>query len=302
MQHAQPVLFAHHLLAYYEMLKRDIGRFRDCYRSADVMPLGSAALGGTSFPIDREQVARELGFDGVSRNSMDAVSDRDYLLEFLSACSILMMHMSRLSEELVIWSSPEFGFIEIDDSFTTGSSIMPQKKNPDIAELARAKTARAYGNLMTLLGIMKALPLAYNRDLQEDKPCVFDSADIVVTTLHVFTPMVAGITVFSDRMEEMSRLGFLNATDMADYLVAKGMPFRQAHAVVGKVVTHCLKQIIPLEDIPLERLKRFSPLFEEDIYNSLQLDKVLNSRCTSGGTARPNVIREIKRAKKEVCP
>jgi argininosuccinate lyase len=300
MQHAQPVLVAHHMLAYYEMLKRDADRFHDCYRSADVMPLGSAALGGTSFPIDREMLAKELGFERISRNSMDAVSDRDYLIDFLSACSILMMHLSRLSEELVIWSSLEFGFIEIDDSFTTGSSIMPQKKNPDVAELARAKTARAYGNLTTLLGIMKALPLAYNKDLQEDKPCVFDSADIVVTTLHVFAPMVTGITVFSGRMEEMSRLGFLNATDMADYLVAKGMPFREAHAVVGKVVTYCLNEIVPLEDVPLKRLKRFSPLFEEDVYNSLRLDKVVNSRRITGGTARPNVLREIKRAKREL--
>ena len=300
MQHAQPVLFAHHMLAYYEMLARDVDRFHDCYRSADVLPLGSAALGGTRFPIDREMLARELGFEKISRNSMDAVSDRDYLVEFLSACSILMMHISRLSEELVIWSSPEFGFIEIDDAFATGSSIMPQKKNPDVAELARAKTARVYGNLMTMLSLMKALPLAYNRDLQEDKPCIFDSADVVVTTLHVFAPMMAGLTVFSGRMEEMSRLGFLNATDMADYLVGNGMPFRQAHAVVGKIVTHCMKEVIHLEDVPLKRLRRFSPLFEEDIYDALRLDKVINSRRALGGTARPNVLREIKRAKKEL--
>ena len=298
MQHAQPVLFSHHMLAYYEMLRRDVERFHDCYRSADVMPLGSAALGGTTFPIDREFLARELGFEKISRNSMDAVSDRDYLIEFLSACSILMMHISRLSEELVIWSSPEFGFIEIDDAFTTGSSIMPQKKNPDVAELARAKTARAYGNLMTMLGLMKALPLTYNRDLQEDKPCVFDSADIVVTTLHVFAPMITGITVFSDRMEEMSQHGFLNATDMADYLVGKGMPFREAHEVVGKIVTHCLNELKTLEDVSLKRLRRFSPLFEDDVYDSLRLDKVINARRTIGGTARPNVLREIRKAKK----
>jgi argininosuccinate lyase len=300
MQHAQPVLFAHHMLAYYEMLKRDADRFRECYRSADVMPLGSAALGGTSFGIDREMLAKELGFEKISSNSMDAVSDRDYLVEFLSACSVLMMHISRLSEELVIWSSSEFRFIEIDDAFTTGSSIMPQKKNPDIAELARAKTARAYGNLMTLLGIMKALPLTYNRDLQEDKPCVFDSADIVVSTLHVFASMMAGLTVFSDRMEEMCRFGFLSATDMADYLVARGMPFRKAHAVVGKVVTYCLNEIMPLEDVPLEKLQSFSSLFGKDIYDSLRLDKIVNSRRAAGGTGRANVLREIKKAKKEL--
>jgi len=300
MQHAQPVLFAHHMLAYYEMLARDAERFHDCCRSADVLPLGSAALGGTRFPIDREMLARDLGFEKISRNSMDAVADRDYLVEFLSACSILMMHISRLSEELVIWSSVEFGFIEIDDAFATGSSIMPQKKNPDVAELARAKTARVYGNLMTMLSLMKALPLAYNRDLQEDKPCIFDSADVVVTTLHVFAPMITGLTVFSGRMEEMSCLGFLNATDMADYLVGKGMPFRQAHEIVGKVVTHCMREAIHLEDVPLKKLRRFSPLFDEDIYDALRLDKVINSRRALGGTARPNVLREIKRAKKEL--
>ena len=300
MQHAQPVLFAHHMLAYYEMLRRDEGRFNDCCRAANVMPLGSAALGGTSFPIDREMLAKELGFDEISRNSMDAVADRDYLIEFLSACSTLMMHISRLSEELVIWSSPEFGFIELDDAFATGSSIMPQKKNPDVAELARAKTARVYGNLATLLGLMKSLPLAYNRDMQEDKPCVFDSADIVKSTLRVFAPMVATLTVFSDRMEEMGRSGFLNATDMADYLVGKGMPFRRAHEVVGKVVTHCLNELIALEDVSLERLRRFSPLFKKDIYEALRLDTIVNSRRIPGGTARPNVLRAIRKAKKEL--
>jgi argininosuccinate lyase len=245
-------------------------------------------------------LAKELGFDEISRNSMDAVADRDYLIEFLSACSTLMMHISRLSEELVIWSSPEFGFIELDDAFATGSSIMPQKKNPDVAELARAKTARVYGNLTTLLGLMKSLPLAYNRDLQEDKPCVFDSADIVKSTLRVFAPMVTTLTVFSDRMEEMGRSGFLNATDMADYLVGKGMPFRQAHEVVGKVVAHCLNELIALEDVSLERLRRFSPLFKKDIYEALRLDTIVNSRRIPGGTARPNVLRAIRKAKKEL--
>lgn len=300
LQHAQPVLFAHHMLAYYEMLRRDEDRFAQCYHAANVMPLGSAALGGTGFAIDRQMLARDLGFTAISRNSMDAVADRDYLLEFLSACSMLMMHISRLSEELVVWSSPEFRFIEIDDAFATGSSIMPQKKNPDVAELARAKTARVYGNLMTLLSLMKGLPLAYNRDMQEDKPCVFDSVDVVLTTLRVFAPMMATLTVFSDRMEEMCRSGFLNATDMADYLVLKGMPFRRAHEVVGKIVSHCLKEVILLEDVPLEKLRRFSPLFKEDVYEVIRLDKVVNARQVVGGTARKNVLREIKKAKREL--
>jgi argininosuccinate lyase len=300
MQHAQPVLFAHHMMAYYEMLRRDKARFGSCYRAANVMPLGSAALGGTSFPIDRDMLAKELGFDEISANSMDAVSDRDYLMEFLSACSILMTHVSRLSEEIVIWSSPEFGFIEIDDSYATGSSIMPQKKNPDIAELARAKTARVYGNLVTLLGLMKALPLAYNRDLQEDKPCVFDTADIVKSTMRVFAGMVATLTVYSERMEEMCLSGFLNATDMADYLAKKGMPFRQAHEVVGRIVTHCLKKVIVLENLSLDELHRFSPLFDEDVFDALRMEGIVNSRRVDGGTARSNVLRAIKKARREL--
>jgi argininosuccinate lyase len=261
------------------------------------MPLGSAALAGTSFPIDRDMLARDLGFREVSANSMDAVSDRDYLIDLLAACSTLMMHVSRLSEELIVWSSPEFGFIEIDDSFASGSSIMPQKKNPDIAELARAKTARVYGNLMTLYGLMKSIPLAYNSDLQEDKPCVFDTLDIVKSTLRVFAGMVASLTVYSDRMEETCVSGFLNATDMADYLVRKGMPFRKAHEIVGKIVTHCLKEVVVLEELPLETLRRFSDLFGEDIYEALQIDEIVNSRRVAGGTARPNVLRAIKKAK-----
>jgi len=300
MQHAQPVLFAHHMLAYYEMLDRDETRFVSCYMEADVMPLGSAALAGTSFPIDRATVAKELDFDAVFNNSMDAVSDRDYLIEFLSACSILMMHISRLSEELVIWSSPEFGFVELDDSFATGSSIMPQKKNPDVPEIARAKTARTYGNLTTLLTLMKGLPLTYNRDLQEDKPCVFDSADIVTNTLHVFARMMATLTVNGDRMEEVCRSGFLNATDLADYLVKKGMPFRQAHEIVGNLVTHCMQKGIALEDLSLDELRRFSPKFEKDAHKALRLSDVVNSRRSAGGAARSNVLRAIKKAKKRL--
>lgn len=300
LQHAQPLLFAHHMMAYYEMLRRDEERFVACYHAADVLPLGSAALAGTSFPIDRKRLAEELKFDEVSRNSVDAVADRDYLIEFVSACSILMMHISRLSEELVIWSSPEFGFVEIDDSFATGSSIMPQKKNPDIAELARAKTARTYGNLMTLLGLMKGLPLAYNRDLQEDKPCVFDSIDTVKATLRVFAPMVRTLTVFGGRMEEVCRTGFLTATDLADYLARKGMPFRQAHEVVGKLVSHCLSEVAVLEDLPIETFKKFSPLIEKDVFQILRPEESVNSRRIPGGTARPNVLRDIRRAKKEL--
>jgi argininosuccinate lyase len=300
LQHAQPVLFAHHLMAYNEMLARDEVRFAVAFESADVLPLGSAALAGTSFPIDRAFLAKELDFSSVSANSIDAVSDRDYLIELLSACSVLMMHFSRLSEELIIWSSPEFGFIELDDAFTTGSSIMPQKKNADIAELARAKTARVYGCLMTLLTLMKGLPLAYNRDLQEDKPCVFESIDIVNETLVVFAPMIESLTVNAGRMESQCKAGFLNATDMADYLVRKNMPFRQAHKIVGELVTYCLQERKTLEELPLEKLQQTSPLFEKDVFKAISLSSVINSRRTPGGTARPNVMRAIRRAKKEL--
>jgi argininosuccinate lyase len=300
LQHAQPVLLSHHLLAYNEMLSRDERRFAQVYEAADVMPLGSAALAGTSYPIDRAFLAKELDFSRISANSIDAVSDRDYLIELLSACSTLMMHLSRLSEELIIWSTPEFGFVELDDAFTTGSSIMPQKKNPDIAELARAKTARVYGNLMTLLALMKALPLAYNRDLQEDKPCVFDSLDTVRDSLDVFAPMLESLTVNAGRMEAECKAGFLNATDLADYLVKKDMPFRQAHKVVGAIVTFCMQEDTTIEELALEKLREFSPLFEKDVYKALKLSAVINSRRIPGGTARPNVLRAIKKAEKEL--
>ncbi|GAB4334129.1 MAG: argininosuccinate lyase [Candidatus Abyssubacteria bacterium] len=300
MQHAQPVLFAHHMLAYYEMLRRDESRFIDCFHAASAMPLGSAALAGTSFPIDRAMLAKELRFDRISENSMDAVSDRDYLLELLSACSIMMMHISRLSEELIIWSSPEFGFVELDESFSTGSSIMPQKKNPDIAELARAKTSRVYGNLMTLLGIMKGLPLTYNSDLQEDKPCVFDSVDTVEDTLRVFAPMIQTLSLNKDRMKSACTSGFLNATDLADYLVKKGIPFRKAHEIVGRIVTYCLDQNIALEELPLEKLHGFSERFDNDAFQALRLDNVVNARRVPGGTARANVLRAIRKAKREL--
>lgn len=300
LQHAQPVLFAHHLMAYNEMLLRDEERFSIAHEAADVMPLGSSALAGTGFPIDRVFLARELNFSQISANSIDAVSDRDYLIELLSACSILMMHLSRLSEELIVWSSPEFGFAEMDDAFTTGSSIMPQKKNPDIAELARAKTARVYGNLMTLLTLMKALPLAYNRDLQEDKPCVFDSIDVVKASLEIYAPVISTLTVKAGRMEQWCRAGFLNATDLADYLVGKDMPFRQAHKIVGKLVTYCLRKEKTLEDLPLEKLREFSPLFEKDVFKALSLSSSINSRRAPGGTSRSNVLRTIRKAKKEL--
>jgi argininosuccinate lyase len=300
LQHAQPVLFSHHMLAYYEMLKRDESRFIECFYAASVMPLGSAALAGTSFPIDRAMLARELRFERISENSMDAVSDRDYLIELLSACSITMMHISRLSEELIIWSSPEFGFIELDDAFATGSSIMPQKKNPDVAELARAKTARVYGSLMTLLGIMKGLPLTYNRDFQEDKPCVFDAVDNVKNTLRVFAPMMRTISLNTERMQSACASGFLNATDLADYLVKKGMPFRQAHEIIGKIVTYCLDQAVPLEKVPLDKLRSFSQLFDNDAYQTLRLANVVNARSVPGGTARSNVLRAIRKARREL--
>ncbi|RJP21708.1 MAG: argininosuccinate lyase [Candidatus Abyssobacteria bacterium SURF_5] len=300
LQHAQPVLLAHHLLAYNEMLVRDEERFLKAYEAADVMPLGSAALAGTSFQIDRQFLAKELNFAKLSNNSIDAVSDRDYLIELLSACATFMMHISRLSEELILWSSSEFGFVEMDDAFTTGSSIMPQKKNPDIAELARARTAKVYGNLMTLLCLMKGLPLAYNRDLQEDKPCVFDSVDIVRDTLDVFAPMIETLVVNAKRMEQECKAGFLNATDLADYLVKKDVPFRQAHAIVGKVVSFCIRENAAIEDLPLEKLQEFSPLFQKDVYKEISLAAVINSRRAPGGTARPNVLKAIRRAKKDL--
>ena len=293
LQRAQPISLAHHLLAYVEMLRRDTGRLDDCSKRVDVMPLGSGALAGTGFPLDREFVARQLGFSQITRNSLDGVSDRDYAIEFTSFASILMMHLSRLSEELILWSSSEFGFVELDDAFATGSSIMPQKKNPDLAELVRGKTGRVYGDLMTLLTIMKSLPLAYNKDMQEDKEPLFDAIDTVKASLMVFAPMLKTARFNTQRMAQAAQGGFTNATDLADYLAAKGMPFRDAHEVVGKAVLYCLEKGISLQDVDLATYQTFSSLIEDDIYDFIDVTSCVARRRVPGGPAPEMVSQAI---------
>lgn len=300
LQRAQPVLFAHHLLAYFEMMDRDQQRLADCYKRVNIMPLGSGALAGTPFPIDRKYIARLLNFPEVSRNSIDAVSDRDFVAEFLAASSILMMHLSRLAEEIILWSSVEFGFIELDDAFATGSSMMPQKKNPDVAELARGKVGRVYGSLLSLLTTLKGLPLSYNRDLQEDKEPLFDAVDTVKASLRVLAPLLRTLKVHPERMRVAAQEGFLNATDLADYLVGKGMPFRQAHEVVGKIVLWCMKKGKKIEGLPLKELHKFSPLIGRDLYDFLSLEACINRRQAIGGTATENVRKALKSAKKRL--
>ncbi len=294
LQRAQPVLFGHHLLAYYEMFERDRGRLEDCFRRVNVMPLGAGALAGTVLPIDRKFVARELGFGSVSENSMDAVSDRDFAIEFVSACAQIMMHLSRLSEELVLWSSSEFGFITIDDAFTTGSSIMPQKKNPDVAELTRGKTGRVYGSLMALLTLMKGLPLAYNRDMQEDKEPLFDAGDTVSSALSVFTEMLKSISVHKETMRRAAEDGFITATDLADYLVRKGMPFREAHEIVGRSVLRAIELGCGLSTMPLVEYQQFSPLIGENVYDALSVEASVNRRRSYGGTAQTNLNKRLQ--------
>jgi argininosuccinate lyase len=294
LQHAQPVLFAHHLLAYHEKLERDAERFADCRRRADVLPLGAGALAGTTFPIDPEQVARELRFSRVATNSLDAVSERDFVVEFLAAAAILATHLSRLAEELVLWSSSEFGFIALPDDFATGSSIMPQKKNPDVAELVRGKTGRVYGNLMAMLTVMKALPLSYNRDLQEDKPPLFDTVDTVKGCLAVLTALLPRLTINADRMSAATSEGYLLATDVADYLVTKGVPFREAHHIVGRAVRLCLQQQRPLESLTDREWQELSKHFGPDLREWLSLDAALARRVAGGGTAPANVARRLR--------
>ena len=300
LQRAQPVLFGHHLLAYYEMFDRDLGRLKDCFRRVDMMPLGSGALAGTVLSIDRHYVARLLGFSGVCENSIDAVSDRDFAIEFTAACAQIMMHLSRLAEEIVIWSSTEFGFITIADAFTTGSSLMPQKKNPDVAELARGKTGRVYGCLMTLLTIMKGLPLAYNRDMQEDKEPVFDAADTIALTLPVVTEMLKSIIVHSDTMRAAAEDGFITATDLADYLVRKGMPFRRAHEVVGRAVARAIELKCGLGTLALREYRKLTPLIREDVYDALSLEASVGRRMSYGGTAPSNLKRRLRNLKKKL--
>jgi argininosuccinate lyase len=295
LQVAQPVTLGHHLMAYVEMLSRDAQRFADCRRRINRLPLGAAALAGTSYPIDRELVAKNLGFDGVCENSLDAVSDRDFAIEFTFAASLVMTHLSRLSEELILWSSPRFAFIDIADRFCTGSSIMPQKKNPDVPELVRGKTGRVYGHLTALLTLMKGQPLAYNKDNQEDKEPLFDTVDTLLVTLEIYADMMRGITVNKDNMRQAASEGFATATDLADYLVKKGMPFRDAHEVVALAVRYAVDKKVDLSDLPLATLQQFSSSIADDVYGVLTLEGSLNSRNHIGGTAPVQVKAAIAR-------
>jgi len=300
LQHAQPVSLAHHLMAYFWMLQRDRDRLTDCRRRVNQLPLGSAALAGTSFPLDREMVAQELGFEGLCENSLDAVSDRDFVVEFLGCAALLMMHLSRLAEELILWSTPEFGFVELDDSVTTGSSIMPQKKNPDVAELIRGRTGRVVADLTGALVMLKALPLSYHRDLQEDKGFLFDALDTVSSSVRLMHLMLERAQFRTERMRQAVHGDFSNATDLADYLVRRGMPFRQAHEVVGRIVLHCLQQGRALEELSLEDLRAFSALFDADALQAIQPEAVMSARRTRGGTAPDAVRQQIALAREQL--
>ncbi|RSL32946.1 argininosuccinate lyase [Salibacterium salarium] len=297
LQRAQPISFAHHLLAYFWMLERDYGRLEDSLKRMNISPLGAGALAGTTFPIDRSYSAELLGFDGIYENSLDAVSDRDFILEFMSASSMIMMHLSRLSEEMILWSSQEFNFVELDDTFATGSSIMPQKKNPDMAELVRGKTGRVYGNFVSLLTLLKGLPLAYNKDMQEDKEGMFDTVTTVKGSIKIFTGMIDTMTVNTDVMAKETHSDFSNATELADYLASKGLPFREAHEVVGKLVLTCIERGIYLLDLPLDDYTQASSLFEEDIYNVLKPSTVVVRRNSAGGTGFEQVRKAIESGK-----
>ncbi len=298
LQVAQPVTFGHHLLAYFEMTRRDAERFADCRRRTNRLPLGAAALAGTSYPIDRNLVAELLAFDGVCENSLDAVSDRDFAIEFCAASALVMMHLSRLSEELVLWMNPRFGFVTIADRFCTGSSIMPQKRNPDVPELARGKTGRVYGHLMALLTLMKGQPLAYNKDNQEDKEPLFDAVDTVTDTLRIFAEMIAGISTRPENMRDALRQGYATATDLADYLARRGLPFRDAHAVVGLAVRHAEELGVDLSELTLADLRQFSALIDEDVFKALTVDGSLAARNHIGGTAPEQVLAAIARARR----
>ncbi len=293
LQRAQPSTAAHHFMAYGEMLKRDVTRLEDCLKRMNTMPLGSGALAGTTYPIDRYFVAEKLGFDDITNNSLDGVSDRDFVIEFASCLSMIMMHLSRFSEEIILWCSWEFSYIELDDAYSTGSSIMPQKKNPDVAELVRGKTGRVYGSLMGLLTMMKGLPLAYNKDMQEDKEAIFDAIDTVAQCLDVFTPMFKTMTIKKDKMRTAAAGGFINATDAADYLVKKGMPFRDAYMIVGKLVTYCITSGKTLDTLTLDDYHTISPVFEDDVYEALDLAVCVDGRKVPGGPAKEEVMRQI---------
>lgn len=293
LQRAQPITFAHHMMAYSEMFKRDFQRLGDCYSRMNILPLGSGALAGTTYPLDRVMVADELGFAGITQNSLDGVSDRDFAIELAADLSILMMHLSRLSEEIILWSSHEFAFVELDDAYSTGSSIMPQKKNPDVAELARGKTGRVYGSLMTLLTVMKSLPLAYNKDMQEDKEAIFDAVDTVKMCLPVFTNMLATMKLRKANMYKAAQGGFTNATDIADYLVKKGIPFRSAHEIIGKMVLYCIENGKAIDEMSMEEFKSFSDKIDEDVYMEISLEKCVSGRSLPGGPARETELKAI---------
>lgn len=298
LQRAQPITLAHELLAYAQMFKRDIMRLDDCYERTDVMPLGSCALAGTTYPIDRAFVKEQLGFAEITQNSIDGVSDRDFVLEFAFDLSLIMMHLSRFSEEIILWCSSEFGYMELDDAFATGSSIMPQKKNPDIAELVRGKTGRVYGSLTTLLTVMKGIPLAYNKDMQEDKEAIFDALDNTLLCLEIFAEMLSTASFNKDKMRAGARFGFINATDCADYLVKKGLPFRSAYKIVGELVAVCIEKGYSFETLPLDEYKAVSDVFENDVYKAVDLDVCVNGRNVPGGPAKEAVEKQIANLEK----
>ena len=300
LQRAQPITFAHHLMAYSQMFLRDLERLKDAYKRINVMPLGSGALASTTYPINRRMVCNALGFDEITQNSLDAVSDRDFCIELASDLSILMMHLSRFSEEIILWDSWEFKFIELDDAYSTGSSIMPQKKNPDITELIRGKTGRVYGDLNTLLIMMKGLPLAYNKDMQEDKEAIFDAVDTVKLSISAFIPMIETMTIFPENMREAAAKGFINATDCADYLVKKGTPFRDAYKITGEIVRLCIENNLTLETLPIEKYKEFSSKFENDIFEAINLETCVMQRKVEGGPAPESVKAQIEYVRNKI--
>lgn len=300
LQRAQPITFGHHLMAYCAMLCRDIDRLGDVRKRMNVLPLGSGALAGTTYPLDRNMVAEQLGFDDVSDNSLDGVSDRDFCIELAAALSIIMVHLSRFSEEIIMWCSWEFKFVELDDAFSTGSSIMPQKKNPDIAELVRGKSGRVFGDLTTLLTVMKGIALAYNKDMQEDKEAIFDAVDTVKMCLNAFTPMIDTMTVLKDNMRNAAAKGFINATDCADYLVGKGLPFRDAYKATGELVAICIDKGLTLETLPIEEYKAVCDIFDEDVYTAINLEKCVNDRLVTGGPSVKSIEDQIAKARKRI--
>lgn len=300
LQRAQPITFAHHIMAYAAMLCRDLDRLADVKRRMNICPLGSGALAGTTYPLDRESVAKELGFDGITLNSLDGVSDRDFCMELAAALSIIMVHLSRFSEEIIMWCSWEFKFVELDDAFSTGSSIMPQKKNPDIAELVRGKSGRVFGDLTALLTVMKGIALAYNKDMQEDKEAIFDAVDTVKMCLNAFTPMVDTMTVLKENMRNAAAKGFINATDCADYLVGKGLPFRDAYKATGELVALCIDKGLTLETLPLDEYKKICPLFDDEVYKAINLEKCVADRLVPGGPSIESVEKQIKEARKVI--